>query len=63
MQTDPDPNPTFKASMQLDFELEMGCFVGGAENKLGSRIPIDKADERIFGYVILNDWSARDIQK
>jgi fumarylacetoacetase len=47
----------------LDFELEMGCFVGGPENPLGTPVPIAEAPDRLFGVVLLNDWSARDIQK
>ena len=46
----------------LDFELEMAFFVGPG-NKLGEPIPLDDADEHIFGVVLMNDWSARDIQK
>ena len=45
----------------MDFELEMGFLVGPG-NELGSPIPIDRADEHIFGLVLVNDWSARDIQ-
>jgi len=55
--------PTFNPSKLLDFELEMAFFVGGPETKLGDAIPIEKADEHIFGCVLMNDWSARDIQK
>jgi fumarylacetoacetase len=51
----------FTASRQLDFELEMGFFVG-AGNPLGEPISIENAREHIFGMVLLNDWSARDIQ-
>lgn len=51
----------FTASRQLDFELEMGFFVG-AGNELGEPISIENAREHIFGMVLLNDWSARDIQ-
>jgi fumarylacetoacetase len=45
----------------LDYELEMGFFVG-AGNHLGSSIPIDQARHHIFGLCLVNDWSARDIQ-
>lgn len=45
----------------LDFELEVGCFVG-AGNPLGASISIDDADDHIFGFCLVNDWSARDIQ-
>lgn len=56
-----DSAPEFSASHQLDFELEMGFFVG-AGNELGEPISIENAHEHIFGMVLLNDWSARDIQ-
>lgn len=59
---DSDPAPTFGASRSLDFELEMGFFIGPG-NKQGEPIPIERADEHIFGLVIVNDWSARDIQR
>lgn len=52
----------FKACAALDFELEMGVFVGKG-SELGEPISIDDADDHIFGFVLLNDWSARDIQK
>ena len=55
-------NPVFQASERLDFELEMG-FISGPGNKLGERISVDEAESHIFGLVLLNDWSARDIQK
>jgi len=55
--------PVFGPCKLMDFELEMAFFVGGPENQLGEPIPIDKAHERIFGMVLINDWSARDIQK
>lgn len=51
----------FTASRQLDFELEMGFFVGKG-NDLGEPVSIANAHEHIFGMVLLNDWSARDIQ-
>lgn len=53
--------PRFKPSARLDYELEMGIFVA-AGNPDASPIPVDNALEHIFGLVILNDWSARDIQ-
>lgn len=46
----------------LDYELEMGVFLGGQLPPLGRPVTIEEAEEFIFGYVILNDWSARDIQ-
>ena len=53
--------PYFGPSKRLDFELELGAIVGSA-NKLGEPITVSQADDMIFGFVILNDWSARDIQ-
>jgi fumarylacetoacetase len=55
-------NPVFTASQRLDFELEM-AFVIGKENRLGQPISAANAEEYIFGMVLFNDWSARDIQK
>jgi len=54
--------PVFKASGNLDFELEMG-FVVGKSTELGERVSTKEAAEHIFGLVLFNDWSARDIQK
>jgi fumarylacetoacetase len=59
---DNDPAPTFGPSRSLDFELEMGFFVGPG-NELEHPIPIERAAEHIFGMVLVNDWSARDIQR
>jgi len=53
--------PSFGPSMRLDIELEMGAIVG-TPSEFGQPITVDQADEMIFGYVLLNDWSARDIQ-
>jgi fumarylacetoacetase len=53
--------PTFGPSERLDFELELG-FVAGLGNTHGSPIPIDAIRDYAYGYVLLNDWSARDIQ-
>jgi len=63
MKADDAPAPTFGPCKLLDFELEMAFFVGGPPSQLGEQIPIDKAADRIFGMVLMNDWSARDIQK
>lgn len=57
-----EENPVFSASRQLDFELEV-AFVVGKESALGEPIPAAKADEYIFGLLLFNDWSARDIQR
>lgn len=56
-----DPAPRFGPSLRLDIEAELGYVVGGA-TQLGSRVGVDEAADHIFGVVILNDWSARDIQ-
>lgn len=53
--------PIFSASQKLDFELEMGIFIGMG-NPQGTPIPTHEAHHHIFGLVLLNDWSARDIQ-
>ena len=53
---------TYGPSRAIDFELEMGFFVG-AETRLGEPIPVARAADHIFGMVLVNDWSARDIQK
>ncbi len=54
--------PTWGPSERLDVELELGFVAGGPANALGDPIPIERASERIFGFVLVNDWSARDIQ-
>lgn len=54
--------PTFGASKQLDFELEMAFIIGKA-SQMGTAIPTDKAEDYIFGVSLFNDWSARDIQR
>jgi fumarylacetoacetase len=54
--------PVFGPSRAVDFELEMGFLIGPGNN-LGEPIPADRAWEHIFGLVLVNDWSARDIQK
>ena len=56
-----DEIPKFGPTQQLDFELEMG-FIIGKETNLGDSVTTEKADEYIFGMVVFNDWSARDIQ-
>ncbi|MEA2496263.1 MAG: fumarylacetoacetase [Thermoleophilaceae bacterium] len=55
--------PDYEPTRALDIEVELGFVVGGPPNPLGSPIPIADAGERIFGVVLLNDWSARDIQR
>jgi len=61
-KADDASGPTFGPSRLLDFELEMGFFIGPG-NELGNPVTVDKAAEHIFGMVLVNDWSARDIQK
>jgi fumarylacetoacetase len=58
-----EKTPTFEPCKLLDFELELGFFYGGKGNKLGQPISMKEAEQHIFGVVLLNDWSARDIQK
>ncbi|QSZ30147.1 hypothetical protein DSL72_004667 [Monilinia vaccinii-corymbosi] len=53
--------PIFGPSRRLDFELELGCFLCTG-NELGEPIRVTEAAQNIFGYVLMNDWSARDIQ-
>ncbi|MEM9012384.1 MAG: fumarylacetoacetase [Pseudomonadota bacterium] len=53
--------PIFGPCRRLDFELEMGAVVGQS-SALGRPLTVGQADEMIFGYVLLNDWSARDVQ-
>jgi fumarylacetoacetase len=55
-------SPIIGPSQRMDFELEMGFLVGPG-NDLGQPIPIDQALDHIFGMVLVNDWSARDIQR
>ncbi len=55
-------NPVFGPCRLLDFELEVG-FVVGKVNPLGVPVPVRQAEDHIFGLVLFNDWSARDIQK
>lgn len=57
----PEAAPEFGASRQLDLELEVG-FITFDGNELGERITTAEAEDRIFGSVLFNDWSARDIQ-
>ncbi|MFK5635921.1 fumarylacetoacetase [Ornithinimicrobium sp. LYQ103] len=56
-----DPTPTFGPSVRLDIEAELAFVVGGG-TALGSRVPVEHADEHLFGVALFNDWSARDIQ-
>lgn len=53
--------PIFAPSARLDYELELGIWIGGG-NAQGTRVPIDQAADHIAGFCLLNDWSARDFQ-
>lgn len=53
--------PTFAPCRRLDIELELAAFICKS-NALGDAVPVDEAEQTIFGYVLMNDWSARDIQ-
>ena len=61
MKPDSAEKPLFGPSRSVDFELEMGAIVGPG-NALGEPIPVGEAMDHIFGMVLVNDWSARDIQ-
>ncbi len=54
--------PAFGPTKEMDFELEMGFYVSHG-NEMGRRITVSKAEEHIMGLVIVNDWSARDVQR
>jgi fumarylacetoacetase len=56
-----DAAPSYGPSRNLDFELELGLYVG-TPSELGVPVPVGKAAEHIFGFCLLNDWSARDVQ-
>ncbi|WP_017232235.1 fumarylacetoacetase [Pandoraea sp. B-6] len=56
------PRPIFDACRKLDFELETG-FIVGRDTSLGDSLSVDAAEAAIFGMVLLNDWSARDLQQ
>nr|WP_201541603.1 fumarylacetoacetase [Psychrobacter faecalis] len=62
LKPNPDERPIFSPCKRLDFELET-AFVVGKGNNIGQPIAVDEANDHIFGMVLLNDWSARDIQK
>ncbi|HUQ83513.1 MAG TPA: fumarylacetoacetase, partial [Gemmatimonadaceae bacterium] len=58
---DTDAAPTFGPSKRLDYELEVGAYVGSG-NDLGASVTLADVEERLFGLSLVNDWSARDIQ-
>ena len=53
--------PHYAATRALDYEAEIGCFVGPG-NPLGEPVPLGRAEDHLFGLCLVNDWSARDIQ-
>ncbi len=57
-----DTITVFQSTRQLDFEIELGAFISAPINK-GETVTADEAANHVFGYVLLNDWSARDLQK
>lgn len=57
-----EPAPVFGPSVRLDIEAELGFVVGGPATDLGSPVSLAETEEHLFGVVLLNDWSARDIQ-
>jgi fumarylacetoacetase len=62
-QLGPDPEgAAYMPSRALDFEAEVGCFVGKG-NRLGEPVSLDEAQDHVFGICLVNDWSARDIQR
>lgn len=61
IRDDPEQPPVVTATRRLDYELELGIYVG-TPNPLGSPVSIMEADRHVFGCCLLNDWSARDIQ-
>ncbi|GAB5372348.1 hypothetical protein AAMO2058_001657700 [Amorphochlora amoebiformis] len=63
VRADAKKAPEFLPSQRLDFELEIAFFVGGPGNALGSKLSLEEAQDSIFGLVLMNDWSARDVQK
>ena len=60
-RADPGAGSAFGPTRALDYELEVGFFIG-AGNALGEPIPIESAEDHVFGVCLVNDWSARDIQ-
>lgn len=58
----PEGDPTLGPTRELDFELELGFFIGKG-NEHGQPVPIDQAESHMLGLVLVNDWSARDVQR
>lgn len=59
--TAPTKEPVTSACKRLDYELELGCFISRS-TKMGDSVDVNDAENYVFGYVLLNDWSARDVQ-
>ena len=57
-----DGKPTYDNCRKLDFEVEFAAFIGRG-NEAGDEIQVNDAEDHIFGVVLMNDWSARDIQE
>ena len=62
VNSDDSQPPIFSATKRLDIELEMATVIGKS-NAIGEAIDVDKAEEYVFGFLLFNDWSARDIQR
>lgn len=60
-RTDDTSAPSYGPTRRLDYELEVGVFVG-AGNELGQTVPLREAEQHLFGVCLVNDWSARDVQ-
>ncbi|MBX9929872.1 MAG: fumarylacetoacetase [Gemmatimonadaceae bacterium] len=61
MRPDPNAAPQYGPTRSLDYELELGAFIGRGTT-IGDRLSLARAEESIFGLCLLNDWSARDVQ-
>ncbi len=57
-----DTAPTYGPTKELDFELEMGFYLGEG-TEIGDTVPIEEAESKMIGFVLVNDWSARDVQR
>ena len=61
LKSDDTPAPTLAPTRRMDFELELGVWIGPG-NRLGEPMGLDDAESHVAGYCLLNDWSARDVQ-
>lgn len=57
-----DPGPSYGPTKELDFELELGFYLGEG-TELGETVPMAEAEKKMIGFVLVNDWSARDVQR